>query len=169
MSFFLRKVSGAPWDGAKDVSPEWQGKARKDFSLRPGEESFSIYEATTEAERARTATAFALERRDKKPIDLLEVSEAELTAIGRLERDGDGAMCLADVNARHCSLHATQEALLALVDTLRAAGRNHQRFRWKDDLLPALRALDHGELVGDERDEVRTWIESVCPPSSELK
>jgi hypothetical protein len=167
MSFFLRKVRGAQWDGASSCDPEWQGKARKDFSLREGEETFSLYEATTEAERTRTAAALVLHGRERKPIDLLEVTTEELSSIGILVRDGCGDTNLPDVNARHCSLKASQSALHTLVDTLRASGRKHQRHQWKEHLLPTLKSLDREALVGDDADEAREWLAKTCPTTDE--
>lgn len=166
MSFFLRKVRGAQWDGTSSCDAGWQEKARKDFALREGEETFSLFEATTEEERDRTAAAFALRGRDKKPVDLIEVTAAELQAIGRVEPDGAGDTNLPDVNARHCSLHTTPEALHRLVDALRSAGRVHQRYAWRDGLLPRLRAVDPDKMIGADADEAREWLARVCfePP-----
>jgi len=161
VAFYLRKDKLTTFDGGTTVDDAWRAQAKGAFTLRPGEESLSVFEAEDDHACDLVAAALALANQQERPVDILKISREELERFGTVERDGQGDTPIAAVNACHASLHTTQEQLTALAEHLRQQGRKVERRKWREHVLPVLLKTDPASLVGGAAPAAAVWLEAL--------
>lgn len=161
MPFYIRKDKLTTFDGSTAVDESWRERAKGAFCLREGESSISVYETDTDDECDLVAAALTLKKCEPKPVDFVRISREELAAFGEIDADGAGDTPIAAVNARHVSLHTTQEKLTALAEELRRKGRKADRRKWKDHVLPKILATDPATLIGPDAPAAIEWIKDL--------
>lgn len=161
MPYFLRKVRQSVWDGGTTVDTAWWDEAKKYFSLKEQEPAWSLYEANTDEDKRLLLAALALQVQGKDPIDLLTVPDDLIRQYGTVTKDGQGNTPLASANALHVSLETDNYRLQNLAQCLRLQGTTAHRYKWKQDVLKAIRETAQEPCIGETAEAAKAWRAKV--------
>lgn len=157
MSFFLRRVTFARWQGRSPITDEDRAGARGDFRLGKGDtDGLSLFEGEAEGDRQLVVAAIACGRMKVDKVDLFEITDVELKAFGVVVAT-PGGYPIARANRLHRSLPWDPVTLDALADFLLALGRRAVRHR-TPEVKAALREL---ALEDVESGPCRDWVASL--------